>query len=104
MLKKVLALLLLSIVMIFFLPYAQHLIHWLVMGHTWISDSLINIFSGGEAGNMIRGLIAVLCLPVLLGLIPSGIYWLIRRQHFPYFMEVVWFFWLLQAGAVLQQG
>lgn len=101
MIKQLIALITLSIVTVLTMSHAQHLLEWLIRGHEWISDLLTNVFSGGSAGNTIRGLIALLSIPILISLIPTIIYWIIRRHWFPYFMETVWVVWLIQAGALI---
>jgi hypothetical protein len=100
MLKQIIAIVLLSIGTILSLSYAQQAVQLLISTHDWVSELLTNIFSGGQAGNLARGLIALLALPTLIGAIPAIIYWMIKRNWFPYFMEVVWIVWLVQAGAL----
>ena len=101
MLKQSLALIGLSVVIILFMSYAHVVIQFLVNAHDWISQVLTDVFSGGHAGNLARGFIALLSLPILIGLIPAMIYWMLRRHWFPYFMEIVWVVWLVQAGALI---
>lgn len=101
MIKQAAILLGLSIAIIFTMSYAQHGIQLLVASHDWISQQLTDVFSGGNAGNIARGLIALLSVPVLVALIPTLVYWIARRHWFPYFMEIVWVVWLIQAGALL---
>lgn len=48
-----------------------------------------------------RGLIALLSIPIIVGLVPTVLYWVLRRHWFPYFMEIVWVIWLVQAGALI---
>ncbi len=101
MIKQVITLIALSIVIVLSMSYAQQGIQWLLTAHDWISQLLTEVFSGGHAGNLARGLIALLSIPVIIGLIPTLIYWFIRRNWFPYFMEIVWIVWLIQAGALV---
>jgi hypothetical protein len=101
MLKQIIALIALSVAIVFSMSYAQQGIQWLVDAHGWISQILTHVFSAGQAGNLARGLIALLTLPVLIGFIPTFIFWLVRRHWFPYFMEIVWVVWLIQAGALI---
>jgi hypothetical protein len=100
-LKHIIALLAFSIAVVFFISYAQYGIQWIIDGHDWIDKMLGDVFSGGQAGNLLRGLIALLSIPLIVGLIPSIIYWMVRRSWLPYFMEIVWVVWLLQAGALI---
>jgi hypothetical protein len=101
MLKQLIVLILLSIGIVFAMSYAQIGVQWLLNAHDWISEVLTDVFSGGQAGNVARSFIALLSVPILAGLIPSLIYWAARRQWFPYFMEIVWVVWLVQAGALI---
>lgn len=101
MLKQIIALLVLSIVIIFSMSYAQQMVQLLVNAHAWIAQLLTEVFSNGEAGSLARGLIALLSIPLIAGFIPSFIYWLVRRSWFPYFMQIVWVVWLVQAGALV---
>lgn len=101
MIKQTIALIVFSIAIVLFMSYAHQAITLLLTGHEWVSNMLLNIFSEGQAGNIARGLIALLSIPILVGLIPALIYWIIRRHWFPYFMEIVWIVWLIQAGALI---
>ncbi|OGT37744.1 MAG: hypothetical protein A3F11_00995 [Gammaproteobacteria bacterium RIFCSPHIGHO2_12_FULL_37_14] len=104
MLKHTIILITLSILVILltsYTSYAQDGMIWLLAAHDWVANALTNIFSGGQAGNLIREMLALLCIPVAIGLIPAILYWAIKRHWFPYFMEVVWVVWLIQVGALL---
>lgn len=101
MLKQVIALIGLSVAIILCMSYAQSGLQFLVTAHDWVAQILTDVFSGGNAGNLARGLIALLSIPVFVGLIPALAYWMIKRHWFPYFMELVWVVWLIQAGALI---
>jgi hypothetical protein len=101
MLKQILILVALSIAMIFAMSYAQQAIQLLVNAHDRVAQLLTDVFSAGQAGNLARNLISLLAIPVILGLIPTLIYWIVRRNWFPYFMEIVWVVWLVQIGALI---
>lgn len=99
--KQMFILLALSLAIVFTMSYAQQVIQWLLAGHDWISSLLEDVFTGGQAGNLARGLISLLALPILIALVPTVVYWVLRRHWFPYFIEIVWVVWLIQAGALL---
>lgn len=101
MIKHVIAIVLLSIAVVLTMSYAQQGVQYLIEAHEWVSNVLTDVFSGGQTGNLLRGLIALLTLPVVVGLVPTLIYWATRRQWFPYFMQTVWVVWLIQAGALV---
>lgn len=101
MIKQIIALIAGSVAIILSMSYAKEALHLLVLAHDWVSQLLTEVFSGGQAGNLARGLIALLTMPVIVGLVPTAIYWVVRRHWFPYFMEIVWVVWLVQAGALI---
>lgn len=101
MLKQIIAIIALSIVIVLFMPYAQQGMQHLLNAHEWISQLLTDVFSGGQAGNLLRGVIALLSVPLIIGAIPALLYWMVKRHCLPYFMEIVWAVWLIQAGALI---
>lgn len=101
MLKQAIAIIVLSLLIILAMPYAQSGLQVIVAGHDWISQTLTEVFSGGKAGNLIRQLLALLAIPLVVGMIPAIVYWLAKRRWFPYFMEVVWLIWLAQTAALV---
>lgn len=101
MLKQALLLLALSVAIIFSMSYAQQAVNLLLDGHAWVSQILTNVFSEGQTGNLLRGLIALIAIPLVVALIPAVIYWMAKRNWFPYFMEVMWIVWLVQVGALI---
>jgi hypothetical protein len=101
MLKQIIAIILFSIGITLAMPYAQQGLQYLLSVHDWIAEVLTNVFSGGQAGNIIRSLIALLAAPVLIALVPTIIYWIAKRRWFPYFMDIVWVIWLAQTAALV---
>lgn len=101
MIKHIIAIILLSIAVILTMSHVQLIINGLVSVHQWISDTLTQVFSGGPAGDLTRQLIALLCIPLAIGLIPVTVYWLARRSWFPYFMTFVWVTWLVEVTALV---
>ena len=101
MLKQIIGIIIISIAVIVGMPYAQQGLQYLLLGHDWVANILTQVFSGGEAGNIVRNLIALLAIPILVGLIPAIIYWIAKRSWFPYFMNIVWIVWLIQTSALV---
>lgn len=104
MLKQIISFLViiaLSAAVAFFMPEAQKLIQLLVSAHDKVSGILTSVFNGGHAGNIAREGVSLLIIPLLAGLIPAIIFFLVRKHWLPCFMEIVWVIWLLQAGALL---
>jgi len=101
MLKQIIAILFLSVLVITSMNYAQQAVEFLVMAHDWIAQILTEVFSGGSVGEMTRKLIALLAVPIIMGLIPAFIYWIVKRSWFPHFMQLVWVVWIIQAAALV---
>lgn len=106
MLKQILSILgiiLLSIIIVLTMLYVQQALQFVISIHEWISELLVDVFSGGETGNLIRKSIALLALPLLVGFIPAIVYLVFKRQWFANFMTVVWVVWLIQASVLVIQ-
>lgn len=104
MYKQILSLLLiiaLSAAVVMFMPQAKACLEMLASAHAFVADLLGDVFAGGNAGNIARGILALLAIPFLTGFIPSLLYFLIKKSWCPCFMEIVWIIWLLQAGALI---
>jgi hypothetical protein len=89
MIKHIIAIVLLSVLVVLTMSQVQTLLHLLLAAHDWVANTLKEVFSDGTSGNATRELIASLTIPFVVGLIPAGVYWLVRRNWFPYFMIVV---------------
>ena len=101
MIKHILLLILLSVLIIMTMVYAQTGLHALLAAHDWIGNTLKEVFADGKVGDITRQLIALLSVPLLVGLIPAFLYWLVKRRAFPYFMNFVWVTWLVQTSALV---
>ena len=101
MIKQIVAIIALSVAIVLSMSYAQQAVQQLLNAHEWISQVLMDVFSGGQTGNLLRGTIALLSVPVIVGLVPALAYWIVKRHWFPYFMQIVWVIWLVQAGALI---
>jgi len=100
MLKHIVILLVLSISAILFMPQLQFGLNEMLLAHKWVANELKNVFSGDMVGNIIRQLLALLVMPILIGLIPVFLYWLAKRTWFPWSMEIIWLLWVMQLSAI----
>jgi hypothetical protein len=100
MLKHIIAILVLSALVVLFMPQTEMVVQALLTAHEWVANLLTNVFSSGEAGNIARSLIALLSIPLVAGLVPALVYWIVRKHWLPCFMEIMWVVWLVQAGAL----
>lgn len=100
MIKHIIALVAISIVIVLGMTYAQQGVNYLVQAHDWVGNVLTDVFSMGQTGNVIRNSIALLLVPFVIALIPALIYWALKRNWFPYFMQTTWIVWLIEVGAL----
>lgn len=54
-------------------------------------------------GHFIRRIIVVIFLPLLLGLIPAFLYWIVRRQWLYSYMTFVWCIWIILMTLIIIQ-
>jgi uncharacterized membrane protein len=101
MIKHIVAIVALSILVILTMPHIQTGLQALLSLHDWISETLKIVFSDGQAGNVSRELIASLSVPFLVGIIPAGLYWIVKRSLLPHFILIVWVTWLVQTSALV---
>lgn len=101
MLKNIITLLAITLIVIFGAHNLRPFIMALLTVHDWISQALMQVFSGGPVGNIIRQLIALISMPLFIGLIPALPYWLAKRRLFPYFIHTVWGVWLIQISVII---
>lgn len=101
MIKHIILIILLSIAVVMSMTYVSQGLQFLLSAHDWIANVLTEIFSGGQAGNVTRELIALLAIPLIVGIIFAIVYWVVKRSWFPYFMHYVWAVWLVQAAALI---
>lgn len=101
MINKLIALIIVSVLVVFFPMYAEQMMSWVLMLHASVVDFLAGIFSDGQVGRIIRDLLGLITFPVVAGLVPAALYWVAKRRMFPYFVMFVWSAWLLQLGALV---
>jgi hypothetical protein len=95
MIKKSLIYLLLSILVVLFAKYVHLAIVYIDMIYVYIMLQLASIFSINETGLLIRNVLVLALIPTLIAGIPALIYYVIKKQTMPYFMEIVWLLWLI---------
>lgn len=101
MVQHIIAIILLSLLILFSMSYAQQGLDILLSIHQWILEILRDVFSDGEIGDLTRQLIGLLAVPFLVALIPTIIYWIMKHSWFPYFMQLVWVIWLFQTAVLV---
>lgn len=102
MAKNLVILIIVSILAVFFRTEVAQVIQAVLHVHDRIVDLLASVFSPGQWGQLIELSLVLFCIPVVVGFVVSGVYWLVKRTTLPFLMEVVWVVWfvLLTALAV----
>jgi len=97
MLKQSLLYLLLSLLVIMFAKYAKLFIVYADLFYTYVNTFLEPLFGSGFVGEVFRNLVTLVLVPLSIAAVPALIYWLIKRKHMPYFVELTWLLWLIIA-------
>ena len=101
MYKGIIAIIVLSIVMIFTSSYCAEGLQWMIDGHHWIDTMLAHVFSTDKVGTMLAQLASYLVLPFGVASVIALIYGMTRKHVTPYFMHITWAVWLVQTTALM---
>lgn len=94
----------LSIVAVFFRTEVAYVVHGAIYLHDRLVSYLTLVFSGGRWGQLIELGLALFIIPVALGGIIAGVYWLFKRILMPFMMEIIWILWFILLTALALQG
>ena len=101
MYKGVIAIIVLSVAVVFTSSYCAEALQFILNGHAMIDRALYHVFSTDKTGVMIAQLISYLILPFAIASIFALVHGLLRQHLTPYFMHIVWVVWLVQTTALL---
>ena len=103
MFKHILVLVGLSVAAIFFQNQLLGILHFIMKIHDQIADGLGMIFSVSAVGEMVQSVLALLLIPVVLGVLVATAHFLIKQVHFPHTLHVIWVCWAVLLAAILTQ-
>lgn len=103
MFKHILMLVLLSVAAIFFQNQLLAVLHFIMKIHDQIADGLGMIFSVSAVGEMVQSVLALLLIPVVLGVLVATAHFLIKQMHFPHTLSVIWVCWAVLLAAILTE-
>jgi len=95
MFKHLLYLLGASILAILFIHQVVLLLQFVNSGHAFITTQLSQLFTGGRMGEIARASIALLIIPIVVGFIPGGVYWGMKRKEMPFLYHTIWIVWII---------
>lgn len=104
MFKHFLMMIAASIAAIFLKDQLVQVLGLLITAHNQIAMQLTTIFAGDAAGQVIRGVIALITIPVALGSILVFGWWLARKTMMPYLFHIVWVVWIIVLVTLLAQA
>lgn len=101
MFKHILMLVLLSVAAIFFQNQLLGILNFIMRMHDKIADGLGLIFSVSTVGEMVQSVLALLLIPVVVGVLVATAHFLIKQAHFPHTLHVIWVSWAVLLAAIL---
>lgn len=101
MLKQIIFLIVVSLLAIFFMRDVSVCLVYLGKAHHYLTKELAVVFAGGAVGMMIRQVVVLVVIPVIVGLIPGSIYWVIKRKRMPYLFHIIWIVWLILMTSII---
>ena len=100
MIKHIFAMVVLSLLMVLGLTYYHQVLQVLLGFHHSLVNLLGHIFAGGSIGRLLQHGLALLLIPLLVGVIVGLLYWVIRKSQCPYVVYVSWIIWIVLATAL----
>ena len=101
MLKQLVLMIALTILILFFQPAFHSGLGYFVSLHHFVLTHLDQIFKNSQIGHYVQQVIALMIIPLALGLILAGSEWVIRRRTNPHVMLAIWWIWLILVTALL---
>ena len=90
-----------SFLVIYFQHEVAFLLGYVGWAHHYIAHLLSYVIAGGEVGMLIRHMLTLFFVPVIIGFIPGGVYWFIKRQQMPYLFHIIWVVWLILMSSMI---
>ena len=97
MFKQIALLFALSIIIIFCLKELAYLFHFIIYWHNLVMHGLTRVFAGNNMGIILRNVSALVLLPLIIALVPAGIFRFVAHREFEYFSHCLWASWLILA-------
>lgn len=104
MLKHSLWLIVFSALAIAFKQYLTHGLHYLHWLHHYLIDWLSLVFAAGPVGQLIQSILALILIPLAVGVVFASLFWLIRRKGMPHTVNIIWGVWLVMLVTLLTLG
>lgn len=103
MTKHILAIIILTLLVVFALPYCFNLMQYFYNFYAYIIELLNNIFAGGALATFIKQILTILGISFGISGIVAGIYAAFKRAPFPWFIQVCWIIWIVLMTTLIWQ-
>lgn len=104
MFKQLLLIMFLSVLTIVFKIQLGHALDSVVYLHNIIARALHVVFSDDQIGRLIQDMIALILIPLFVGLLVGGSYWMIKREPLHQVKAIVWVVWLVLLVTMVAQS
>ena len=103
MLRHVLFLVGLTVIAVVFQDQLMIVLHGLLYVHDKIAKGLGVVFSIDSLGEIVQFVLALLIIPVIVGVLVAVAHFVLKQAHFPHTMTVIWACWAVLLVAVLSE-
>ncbi len=103
MFKHILVLVGLSVAAIFFQSQLLVVLHLITKIHDQVASGLGVIFSVNAVGEIVQSVLALLLIPVVIGVLVSIAHFFMKQEHFPHTFTVIWVSWAVLVAAILAE-
>lgn len=104
MFKQFLLIVIASVAAIFLKSELVKVLGILISAHNQVAMFLANVFAGDSAGQLIRGVIALIVIPAGVGGVLALAWYLGKKTTMPYLYSFVWILWTILLTTLLAQA
>ena len=97
MIKQSTVYFILSLLIVLFSSYIQRFFIYMDLLYVYLNQRLQPLFGSGFMGEAFRDMVTLVIIPFAMAAIPALVYWVFKRKKMPYFIELIWLFWLIIA-------
>lgn len=92
-----------SVLAIFLKTQLAKVLHYLLLAHNKVADWLGLVFSHGSIGQLILDVLALMIIPIVIGLLVAIVLMLMKRTAKPQALVATWTAWVVLLVTLLAQ-
>jgi hypothetical protein len=101
MFKQIVYLVIASLLAALFMSYFHQVVLAVLQAYGWVHHWLAEVFAHGYVGTLLISLLSIFLIPLAVGLLVGGVYWMVKRQQFLYIAHVMWTTWIVLATMLM---